>query len=198
MSLREQLLKAGVVSKKDVKKAEQDLKLERRNAQAHKRPASELRAEEQARREAAEEAVRQKKATERAAREAAKAEHERLWQIRQIIDKNAIRSRGKVRYHFRKPDGYVGRVEVSDGVAWKLRCGEAAVALRAAVRDGEEERIVLISAAAARRLAEVAPEAVMHLVVDTSKLGAKEDEFLAPDWEISLLPHRVRGDATPR
>lgn len=192
MSLREQLLKAGVVSKKDVKKAEHDLKTERRQAQGHKRANSELRAEEEARRAAAEEAVRQKKAAERAEREAAKAEHERLWQIRQIIDKNAIRSRGKVRYHFRKPDGRVGRVEVSDGVAWKLRCGEAAIALRAAVRDGEDERIVLISAAAARRLAEVSPGTVLHLVTDTTKLGAKEDEFLAPDWEISLRPHRVR------
>lgn len=194
MSLREQLLKAGVVSKKDVKKAEQDLKTQRRVAQGHKRASSELRAEEEARRAEAVEAAHQRRIAERLEREAAKAERERLWQIRQIIDKNTVRSRGKVRYHFRKPDGRVGRVEVSDAVAWKLRCGEAAIALRSVVRDGEEEQIVLISAAAANRLGELAPEVVLHRVLDTARLGAKEDDFLSPDWEISLRPHRV----TPR
>jgi uncharacterized protein len=191
VSLRDQLLKAGVVSKKDVRRAEQDLKTERRQTQGHKRPLSEVRKEEEAKRAEAEEAARREKLEERARREAAKAEREHLWRVRQIVDKNAIRSRGKIRYHFRKADGHIGRIEVSDAVAWKLRCGEAAIALRPRAFEGEEERLLVVSAAAARRLAEVAPQNLVHHVNDTSALSAREEAFLVPDWEISLRPHRI-------
>jgi uncharacterized protein YaiL (DUF2058 family) len=187
MSLRDQLLAKGLASKKDARRVEQELKAERRAAQGHKRPESEVRAEQEARARAEEEAARQRRIEEKRRREAEAAEVERRVRIAQIIRSNQVRSRGKVRFHHRTlSGGRLGRIEVSGHVAWKLRCGECAVA---ALSDAE---YCIVSQRGAARLAEVAPDRIVHWVRDTRGLSAPEECLLEADWEISLLPHRVR------
>jgi uncharacterized protein YaiL (DUF2058 family) len=112
-------------------------------------------------------------------------------QIRQIITGNRIRARGPVRYHHRALDGRtIERISTSERVAWKLRCGEAAIA--AQIGPAGEVEYVVISARAAKRLQELAPERVVSFVTDASGLGDDAEAFLVPDWDISLAPHRAR------
>lgn len=198
MSLRDQLLAKGLVSKKDARRVDQELREARKQTQAHKRPASEVAREEVARRKAQEAAALQRAVAARAAREARREAVERRLRIRQIIARNAVRSRGKVRFHHRTVDGQsITRIEISDAVAWKLRCGEAAIVALVDEPDREggdtTTSYVIVSARAAQRLEEIQPGIAVHFVRDTAGLAAPEEAFLLPDWPISLIPHRVQG-----
>jgi hypothetical protein len=198
LSLRDQLLAKGLVSKKDVRRVDQELRDERKHAQAHKQRASKIAAEEAENKRVADEAAARKRAEDRKAREAAREAAELRLRIKQIIARNAVRSRGKVRFHHKTIDGrHVSRIEISDAVAWKLRCGEAAIVavIDEPLRDGEpapEPTYVVVSARAAERLEEFASDRIVHWVRDSSGLSAKEEAFLVPEWEISLKPHRSR------
>jgi uncharacterized protein YaiL (DUF2058 family) len=193
-SLRDQLLAKGIASKKDARRVDVQLREERRHRQANQRPKAEIEAEQQAARLAAEQEAVRRRQQERLAREAARAEAERQQQVRQIILHHRIRAHGKVRFHHRRlivagdaGAPRIGRIEVHERVAWKLRCGEAAIAALTV------DDYAVVSARAAQRLDEIAPGTVVHWVRDTQGLSAPEEGFLIPAWEISLQPRRLPG-----
>ncbi len=195
MSLRDALLAKGLVKKQDVQRVERELKQERGKAQAHRRPQAEIEAEERAKRKAEEQAELQRKAEERRQREAAKEAVELALRVRQIIRTNRLRSRGPFRYFHRTLDPKVlGRLEISERIAWKLRCGECAVA---ADIDPLNEKVeyVVISADAATRLSELRPAIVVHWVRDVRGIEDPSERLWKPEWEISLVPHRVRTES---
>lgn len=190
MSLRDQLVAKGLVTKKDARRVEQQLREARKQAEGHKKSKRELEAEAAAARAAAEEAERQRKLAEKKARAAEREAKERALRLRQIIRRNTIRSAGRFRFYHRTLDGrHVHGLHVSERVAWKLRAGEAAIV--ADVEEGRDPQYVVVSARAAVKVGEIAPERVVHHVRDTRGLSAPEETLLAPDWDISLAPRRV-------
>lgn len=195
MSLRDQLLKAGLVDKKAVARANREAKEARRDDQGHRQRQKQAQREAEARAAAEREARLREKAEARRAREEAREAAERSVRVLQIVRANAVRGRGTVPFHMIGADGRtVHRLMVSEPIAFKLRCGELAVA-EAPAGGGRAAELVVVSLRGAQRLAEVAPEAVRFRVVDTRGISAPEEGFLRAEWEISLRPHRWRGEA---
>ena len=80
--------------------------------------------------------------------------------MRQIIQGNQIRHQGRTLFHFKTIGLKLGRLEVSEKVAWMLRCGEAAIA---GYVEKQREVYVVISAKAARRIADIDSKAIVFL-----------------------------------
>lgn len=193
MSLRDQLLKAGVVSKGDVKKANRNAKKARKAKQGSRKRKGQVRREEEARLAAEREAKRLAKLQARKAREAEEDAALRPLRIRQIVRSNAVRGRGKVPFYVRGLNGRtVHRLSVSEGIASKLRVGELAVAFAPAVK-GQSEEVVVIGQRGVARLREVSPEHILFYEEEGRTRPVQPDEqFLEPDWDVSLVPHRVK------
>ena len=196
MSLRDQLLAKGLVSKKRAKHIDRELKKDRKKKQSRRKKKKQAEREQQAAEEARLEAEKERRSAARRAAAEARELQETITRIRSLILGNRIRSRGRVPYwHRARRDGTeLRRLEVHERVAWKLRAGELAIA--ALPRGlGEEPDYHVINAGAARELLEVAPDTIVTFVTDTAGISAPDERFLEPEWEISLRPHRVR-DAT--
>ena len=194
MSLRDELLKAGLVSKKDVRRANRDKKKTRKQEQGSRRRKRAEQAEAEAARQAALEAERQERLACRQELDEAREEHERVNRIRQTILGNRLGAKGHTPFWVRSPDGrHLHRMSVTDRIAFDLRCGHAAVAVL--LEPDREPEYYVISRRAALKLEEIAPEQVVFLVTDTAGLSHPEEQFLQQEWEPSLRPHRQReGD----
>ena len=75
-------------------------------------------------------------------------------------------------------------------VAFDLRCGRMAIA------HLKDEVYVVVTERGARKLLEVAPERVMFFVHETTGISDPSEQFLRPDWEASLGPHRLSDAST--
>lgn len=191
VSLRDQLVAKGLASKKDKRRVDRSKKRERKKKQGSRtRKAAERR--EAARAAEAEREIRlRERALARKLREAEREAIERTYRIRMIITGNTLRTRGKVVYWHRALEGpSIPSIRVSERAAHKLRCGEAAIA---GLRVGEEVEYRVISARAAVKLEELgAADNIVAWVRDTTGISDPSEAFLAPDWDISLVPHRLR------
>ncbi|MEN0060931.1 MAG: DUF2058 family protein [Myxococcota bacterium] len=187
-SLRDQLLAKGLVDKKRKRKLDRELKAERKQQQGSRK-----RKKEQER-EAAE-AERQRREADQAARMAerlrqqAKAEVvQRRLRARNLILGNRVNPGRGQRFFFVKPDRHIGEVDVSSGVAFQLRCGEAALAQ---LEDGHLNEVFVIKRKAAQLLSEIAPEHVRFFVADPDGLSAPDLAFHKRDWPVELGPHKA-------
>lgn len=190
MSLRDQLLAKGLVSKKDAQRAGRELKEERRHAQGSRKAKSEVaREERQARAEEAERS-RAEIVARRQEQEAQRIALELPRRVRDLIRGNRLRpGKGQAFFH-RGPDGrHLVRTEVSSGTAYRLRCGELALAwLQRGADDGE---VVVIERSAADKLLELDATRVLFLVTDTTGISDPSEAFAQRTWEPDLRPHRV-------
>jgi len=192
MSLRDQLLKKGLVDKKRAQQLDRQAKAERKQQQGQRERKSVLRAREQAEREAELQQTAQARALARKQAELAREQAERPARVRQKILANRIRGRGPVPFHVRGPDGRtVHRVEVHPRIAWKLRAGEAAVAAL-----GEE--LVIINAQAARDLLEIDPSVVCFLNAEPSGISAPELALPESAAEFDLRARRATPEDIAR
>lgn len=190
MSLRDQLVAKGLASKKDKRKADQTLRLKRRKNQGSKRKKRQLEAQQAAERLAAEEALLERRAA--ALRDIAQARShlERKQRVFAIIRANEIRSRGRIRFHHPDLEGrFIKVMELSYSVAISLRRGHAAIV---GFDHGGQADYRVVSAGAATDLRELAPEAVVFQVRDTTGLPNPSEEFWSPEQAIDLRPHRAR------
>ncbi|MES2638302.1 MAG: DUF2058 family protein [Myxococcota bacterium] len=160
MNLRDQLLKAGIVSKKAADAAGRDARKEQ-NVQHGNQEAKRV----LERREAAErEAERIAKETQRLARRKEAEEQARretvLWQGRQILSSNRVRFRpGPQRFYHRSPDGKEAwKLYLPERLAEDLRRGRGAITW---IDGGTEPEIVLVDAETAARVAEIRPELIL-------------------------------------
>lgn len=188
MSLRDQLLKAGLANKKDARRVDLEKKQKQKAEQGQREKARVL-AEKQAREaaEQAEQAERERLLT-RKQREQERSEVERALQIRQIITANRMGARGTTRFYFKDLDGKrVHRLMLPEAIAFKLRCGMLAIA----ALPGPEPTYHIVNKRAADRLADLAPELLVFRVLDTKGISRPEEDFLHQQWEPSLRPHRV-------
>lgn len=195
-SLRDALLKKGLVSKKEAQRVERELKEQRRVEQGHRRRLSEVEAEEQRRRAEEEAAALARKRAERAEREAARAAVELSLRIRNLINGNRLRpGRGQPFWHKAIDGKTVVRIEVSSGTAFELRAGGMAIA---ALDHGGFVEYVVIPRKAALQLEELAPERLVCWTPDPAGLTDRSLGFLQRDWEPSLAAHRARDEDVER
>lgn len=191
MSLRDQLLAKGLVSKKRAQQVDRELK-HARKAEQSQRKRKHVAETEEARAEAA------RKAAEVEAREAARqqaaavrAAHEHRYRVRQIVGHHRMGVRGTAAFHHRVGDTQrIACMRVSDAVVLELRGGRLAIA--ALQRDDGTWEHHLVSRQGALKLAEVAPESLVHWVTDLSHLNDPSQAPYQRTWETTGHPHRVR------
>jgi uncharacterized protein YaiL (DUF2058 family) len=190
VSLKDQLLKAGLVSKKDARRAGQEKRKERKKKQGQRRKKSALRAEEEARQRAAAAKASEERIRARKEQTAVREERELTQRIRQIVLGNRMGGRGPVPFHHKGLDGRtLHRLELTEKMGWNLRCGKLAIA--ALPEPGGAMSYHVVTVRAADKLAELDPTLVVFRVSDTTGISAPEEGFLSREWEPSLTPHRV-------
>jgi uncharacterized protein YaiL (DUF2058 family) len=191
VSLRDQLVAKGLASKKDAQRVNRELKAERRADQAQRKSKSELEAEAEALRAEAERQQLEQKRAEREAQQQARNEVERTLQVRSLLKDNKLRTGSGQPFWHKGIDGQqLLRMEVSSGIAYQLRCGQAGIA---ALKHKEWLDYVVIPAATVHRLRELAPELVVFFVDDVTGISEPENRFLERKWDTSLRPHRFTG-----
>ena len=143
-SLRDQLLQKGIATKKQAQRVNRELKDERKVEQAQRKSKSELKAEEAALRAAEEAELVARRKAERDEREAQKDALERDLRIRNVVSGNRLRpGRGQLFWHRSFTGPELLRVEVSTGMAYELRSGQAGIAvLRRTWEPSEVEYVV--------------------------------------------------------
>ncbi len=160
MNLRDQFLKAGLVSKKDADAAARDARKQQNVQKGHqesKKVLEQRAAEERERERLAREAERL--ARRKAAEETARRDT-LLWQGRQILRSHRLKFRaGPQRFWHRSPDGReLWKLWLPERVAEDLRRGRAAIAW---IDGGTEPEIVVVDAETADRVAAIRPELVL-------------------------------------
>ncbi|MFT7519505.1 MAG: hypothetical protein ACI9MC_001647 [Kiritimatiellia bacterium] len=191
VSLRDQLMAKGLVSKKRAKHLDREMKQKRRSKQGSQRKKRQVQAEFDEREQVEVQERKRQRLLDRKRREQERDEHETMVRVREIALANRIRDRGRHAYYHRLLGSErVRRMMVSERVAWKLRCGEAAIV---AVRELNDVRYVLVNAQAARRLTELEPALVVSHNLDNQGLDAPELRLVEHVYNPVLGPHRVDG-----
>jgi hypothetical protein len=194
MSLRDQLLAKGLASKKDARQVNRDLKKKRKKNQSQREKKHLVTAKAADQKVEEETHARHVKQVARKARETESSQVEQEIRVRQLIAGNRIAHVGRTVFHFKKMGGRrLGRLEVSEGVAWMLRCGEAAIAGQV---ETQREVYTVISSKAAHRLLEIAPHQVVFFTTDNQGISNADEAFLKRTWETTLGPHRQRTPTT--
>jgi uncharacterized protein YaiL (DUF2058 family) len=155
-NLRDKLLKAGLVTEKQVKEAAREQK--GGAPKKHREREEQLSAEEQQRRAAF--AAREAELAEERRKEAAKVaearmQSERARRLRQLVEAHRVREPGEVTFHYVRRSGKIGRLDVSLQMQQKLEQGAAAV-----VEDPGSPDCAVVLAEAAKRVYEVDPQAI--------------------------------------
>lgn len=163
MSLRDQLLKAGVVDKKKVRDVNRELKDQRKKEQAQRESHRELAAREAAEKKKARDEEIERVRVERARRDAEREEQDRRRLVGNLLQAYKLPDRrGPQPFFHLTPDlRHTHRLHLPESYAWDLRKGALAVAWMG--EDPEDPDYVLLPAATARRVAAHAPERVLFL-----------------------------------
>src|SRR3954467_10777133 len=112
-SLRDKLLKAGLVSEEQAKQSEREKKQGAPKNQSHRQKQETLSEEERQRRAAfaAREAEQAEGRRKEAAKKAeARMQSERAHRLRQIVDANKVKEKGEVSFHYVRRNGKIGRL----------------------------------------------------------------------------------------
>ena len=188
MSLRDQLLAKGLVSKKRARSADRDKKRERKREKGSR---EKKRVREAAAAAAQEDARDQRREAQRNHRERSeeRARTERALQVRQILAHHRVEARGRVAYHHTcEKRNLVGRLWVNEATAFRLRNGELAIVL-----DRGKDGYAVVPAAIAERLRGIAEGLVVWHVRDTTGLAAPDLAICRHDGEVSLHARRYEG-----
>jgi uncharacterized protein YaiL (DUF2058 family) len=149
-SLREQLLKAGLVTEQQARQSAHNQRTDRK-----KQGREVVEAERQARREkvaAEQQAKREADRQREASRRTSAVDRETENRVRQIVTSGKLeRTRGPRRFYFLTRDDRVPFVEIGDEVGARLERGQAAVA------ESPEGELTLIDGDSAKRVAELDP-----------------------------------------
>lgn len=188
MSLRDQLLKKGLASKKDARRVERDLKQARKSKQGNKQRKSAEQRQAEAARKAAAEAKRARRLADRKEREAARDRYEHALRVRNLLLGHRLKNSGTHPFHFKARDGRrVLRMLVHPRIAAELAKGSLAIAW---LNQGNRDEYLLISAQGAEKLEAIGASDV--LVHRARGEPDPSEQPLHRDWEPSLRPHRVR------
>ena len=164
MSLRDSLLKAGVVNKKDAQRVELQLRAEKKAAVGNQISKAERERQE---REEAERVRREREEELLARRREARARQEqeiRLMSSRQILRSHSLRFRsGPQRFWYKAPvPPEIWRMDLPERIANDLRCGYLAIAWC----DDQNPDVVVIDRKAAERVHAIRPELILFWNAD--------------------------------
>ncbi|MEN9528571.1 MAG: hypothetical protein RI932_444 [Pseudomonadota bacterium] len=178
MSLRDQLLKAGLVSKKQAKQADTQAKLQAHQAKKNKTVAEELEAQrqEELRHIENERLAKQKADLElNIQREQKRIERENLLRCMQLMRSNAVNQRNAPElYYFLEAGRFVRRVNVSAWQREMLARGQMAIGR---IYDHVDE-FVILPYHVAQTVLELHPSMILTLhspVADDSEISVTED-----------------------
>jgi uncharacterized protein YaiL (DUF2058 family) len=162
MSLRDQLLQAGVVTRKQKQAAERDLKRKRKHKQSRRPSKKDLQREERQEAEQRRQAAIEEKLARRSESQAEQAASARRLRANQIVEHHALLSRpGPQRFWHPTPGGVVlHRLDLPRKLAEQLRAGRLAVVY--AQHFGEPTYRVVAQEVAVR-LRSILPERVLFL-----------------------------------
>ncbi len=148
--LREELLKAGLVKPKDVRRAKREArrKQSKKTTEALERERQERAARAERRRE---EQRRKARALQQEANRARDA-REHLHHVHQLVVTGSLTPRGDRPFHFVCPDGFIRRVHVDEATARGLEHGELGIVEDPLPQPGEG-RYRVVTAQTVRRLA---------------------------------------------
>ena len=188
-SLKDQLLKAGLVNKKAARKADQQARQERKQDQGSREARAVVEAREAAARQAEREQALAEKLAARRAREQAREREESRRQVDQLLQAHRTYFRpGRQPFWHPSPDRrHLLRLDLPERVAYELHGGKLAVSWRGPA-DAFEPDIVLIPREVAERVARIDPSRV--LFHNAARPDAPEDAM----WS---APPRADG-ASPR
>lgn len=176
MSLREQLLKAGLVSAEQVKKAETEVRKQTHQVKKDKTVAAAEAARQQEKQQwlAAEaERKRERDRQLNLEREAERKRREQAARAQQLLDSNRLnRPEAEIRYNFPHKDRYKF-VRVTEEQQRQLARGQLAIARN----PKDKYDFPLVSRETALKLAELSPDLVLLLYPEGS--GNEADEW---DW----------------
>ncbi|MBX2801617.1 MAG: DUF2058 domain-containing protein [Myxococcales bacterium] len=196
MSLRDQLLAKGLVSKKRARKAARELREARKAEQGSRRRQSELAREAEAQRQAEAEAEAERRRQELQARRAEREALEHRLRVRNLILGNRLPAGRGHRFFHRVPDSAaVSELQVSSGIAMALRNGDAALVQH---DHGTWLEVVVVRRRAAEALQQLAPERIVLFVPDAAGASAPDLAFHQRDWPTELGPHRATDDDLER
>jgi uncharacterized protein YaiL (DUF2058 family) len=128
MSLKDALLAKGLVTKKDARRANQEIRKQRKQARGKQRKKNLVQAEAEDERSRAREEALRVRGDARRKRETEHAQRELGPRIKQVILSNRIAARGSLVFHHRAwKTSQILRLCVSEGVARQLRVGDAGI-----------------------------------------------------------------------
>lgn len=170
MSLRDQLLKSGLVSKDQVKKVETDKRKHGHKAKKDKatgQAEAERQAQEARRRQEEQERQRERDRQLNEERERQRRQREAAARVQQLVDSNRLNDRkADVAYHFTLDGRFVKRVWVTPQQQKLLALGRMGIA-----RNPDNEfDFPLVNRDVALRLMEADPEAVVLLHEESARL----------------------------
>ncbi|MAA79804.1 MAG: hypothetical protein CL916_11140 [Deltaproteobacteria bacterium] len=162
MSFKDQLFKAGLITKKQLRKLNQDEKMERKRKKGTKRKklVEQAEARAKAKKEKAERLVKIR--AERAVREKATMESLKLRQVQQLLNHHRQRfSKGQQIFWHKTIEGtHVHKLWIPSRLAWDLRSGAMAIVAMGKIEDPE---YVVIPRDIARRIQDIEPHRVVFL-----------------------------------
>ncbi len=192
MSLRDQLLAKGLVTKKQARKADQEKRRAQKAKKGKKKRKKLLDSEARAATEASQQAKLAEKLAERRARETERERMERALQIRNTAIGNRLRSRGSYVFHHRSLDGTkLLRMCLSERMADQLRRGDAAII-------GIDGQYFPITRRGAEKLDDLAPQLLVFWQRDTKTLSRPDQRPVKRDWEPSLNARRATPEDIER
>jgi uncharacterized protein YaiL (DUF2058 family) len=188
MSFKDAFLAKGLVSKKDVRRVDDEARRKHKKSKSKQRKKRDLQTEaEQERLRLQEEAVRNRSA-QRRQREVEEAARDLGPRVRQIILSNRIGSRGVYTFFHRAwKSPQLHRVKVSEAVAKQLRVGELGVVAL------DEETYVVVGKRAVEKLEQLDPSRVVFY--RQAPAGPTE---AAEGLSIALGEHDRTPDFRPR
>jgi len=192
MSLRDQLLAKGLVSKKQARKSDQAARKKRRSEKGAKRKRKVLEAEARAKKVDAATAKAHARQEARRERESERERMERALQIRNTILGHRMAAPGTQRFHHRCRAGEkILRMDLSTAMVERLRRGDAAIV-------ASHTQYVLVTRRGAEKLQELAPGVLVFWQADTKTLSRPDQQPHSRDWEPSLGARRATPEDVRR
>lgn len=187
MSLRDQLLKSGLVSNKRARELDREQKRARKKAKGQKKSKKERQREAAEAQREADEARAQKRA-ERGRARAEADRYDRALARRKLILKSILKGPGEIQFHFKERGGSrLKRLRVNARLAARLQGGSAGII---ALSVAKGLAYLPVSRAAIDLLLKESPQDVVFFVQNTEGIGLPENGFSPRDWEPDMRAFR--------
>ena len=178
MSFKDQLLKAGLVNKKQLRKSNQKAKKERKKKQGSREKQAVVKARESEQKKAALKQAREEKLRVRRERERIREQEEAVRRVSQILAAHRIRfRRGNQKFWYPSPDRrYAFRLDLPESIAVDLHRGRLGIAYRGRA-DVFEPDVVIVPREIIDRVEKLDPDRILF---HNPRRPEDEAEMLSP------------------